>query len=471
MINIKIDSRKVVPGDTFVAIRGTNLDGHKFIDDVIKKGATCVVVDHDVEVPDSVKKIITKDTNEWLTNTLVNNYSDIINKMNLIGITGTNGKTTTAYLTYQLLNELGEKTAYIGTIGCYIPGEEVMELPNTTPNILDLYELLLNCLSKGVQTVAMETSSHGLSLGRTKGLKFKTGLFTNLTQDHLDYHKTMENYLNSKMLLLNQLEGTMLLNADDEASRKWEERFDKTKTFGRNGDIKLIDYRFQNTNTIINIEYLGKVYTITTNLLGEFNVYNYLGVLGIALERGYNIEDIIDKTQNVYPPKGRCELIPYNGGIIVVDYAHTPDAVEKIINTFKGYDIVTVFGCGGDRDRTKRPIMGSIASNLSDTVIVTSDNPRTEEPFKIIGDIVAGIDKRNFIISVDRKKAIELGVNASKPGTVVLILGKGHEDYQIIGREKHHFSDQEIVENYIKEKEAEKKEVKKLERKKEDKLK
>ena len=465
MINIKIDSRKVVPGDTFVAIRGTSVDGHKFIDDVIKKGASCVVVDHDVEVPDGVKKIITKDTNEWLTSVLVEHYSELINTMNLIGITGTNGKTTTAYLTYQLLNELGEKTAYIGTIGCYIPGEEAMELPNTTPNILDLYELLLNCLSKGVQTVAMETSSHGLALGRTKGLNFKTGLFTNLTQDHLDYHKTMENYLNSKMLLLNQLEGTMLLNSDDEASHKWEERFDKTKTFGKNGDIKLIDYRFQDTNTIINIEYLGKAYTITTNLLGEFNVYNYLGVLGIALERGYKIEEIIEKTLDVYPPKGRCELIPYNGGIIVVDYAHTPDAVEKIINTFKGYNVVTVFGCGGDRDRTKRPIMGSIASKLSDAVIVTSDNPRTEEPFKIIDDIVAGIEKRNFIISVDRKKAIELGVNASKPGTVVLILGKGHEDYQIIGKEKRHFSDQEVVENYIKEKE----EIKKLERKKEDK--
>ena len=468
MINIKIDSRKVVPGDTFVAIKGTNTDGHKFIDDVIEKGATCVVIDHDMPVPEGVDKIIVDDTNEWLTNTLVKNYSNAINSMNLIGITGTNGKTTTAYLTYQLLNELGEKTAYIGTIGCYIPGEEVIELPNTTPNILDLYELLLNALSKGVETVAMETSSHGLSLGRTKGLKFKTGLFTNLTQDHLDYHKTMDNYLNSKMLLLNQLEGTMLLNSDDEASSKWEERFSKTKTFGKNGDIKLIDYRFENTNTIINIEYLGKEYTITTNLLGEFNVYNYLGVLGIALERGYSIEDIIDKTKDVYPPKGRCELIPYNGGIIVVDYAHTPDAVEKIINTFKGYDVVTVFGCGGDRDKTKRPIMGSIASNLSNVAIVTSDNPRTEEPMRIIDDIVAGIKKKNYIIASDRKKAIELGVNAAKPGTVVLILGKGHEDYQIIGREKHHFSDQEVVENYIKEKEAlcREEEAKKLERKK-----
>ncbi len=468
MINIKIDSRKVVPGDTFVAIKGTNTDGHKFIDDVIEKGATCVVIDHDMPVPEGVDKIIVDDTNEWLTNTLVKNYSNAINSMNLIGITGTNGKTTTAYLTYQLLNELGEKTAYIGTIGCYIPGEEVLELPNTTPNILDLYELLLNALSKGVETVAMETSSHGLSLGRTKGLKFKTGLFTNLTQDHLDYHKTMDNYLNSKMLLLNQLEGTMLLNSDDEASSKWEERFSKTKTFGKNGDIKLIDYRFENTNTIINIEYLGKEYTITTNLLGEFNVYNYLGVLSIALERGYSIEDIIDKTKDVYPPKGRCELIPYNGGIIVVDYAHTPDAVEKIINTFKGYDVVTVFGCGGDRDKTKRPIMGSIASNLSNVAIVTSDNPRTEEPMRIIDDIVAGIKKKNYIIAVDRKKAIELGVNAAKPGTVVLILGKGHEDYQIIGREKHHFSDQEVVENYIKEKEAlcREEEAKKLERKK-----
>ena len=469
MINIKIDSRKVEPGDIFVALKGTNTDGHEFIDDVIEKGATCVVIDHDMPVPEGVEKIIVDDTNEWLTNTLVEKLSDAINTMNLIGITGTNGKTTTAYLTYQLLNELGEKTAYIGTIGCYIPGEDVIELPNTTPNILDLYELLLTCLFKGVKTVAMETSSHGLSQGRTKGLKFKTGLFTNLTQDHLDYHKTMENYLQSKLLLLKQLKGTMIVNSDDEVAYKWDERYDKITTFGRNGDIKLIDYRFENTNTIITIEYLGKEYTITTNLLGEFNVYNYLGVLGIALDRGYRIEDIIYKTKDVYPPKGRCELIPYNGGIIVVDYAHTPDAVEKIINTFKGYDVVTVFGCGGDRDKTKRPIMGSIASNLSNVAIVTSDNPRTEDPMRIINDIVAGIKKKNYIISPDRKKAIELGVNAAKPGTVVLILGKGHEDYQIIGREKHHFSDQEVVKNYIIEKEAlrkEEEEIKKLERKK-----
>ena len=453
MIKYKIDSRKVEKNDCFIAIRGNTVDGHDYIKQAIYNGSRTVVVDHRIEdLPPTVYQIVTPDTKKWLEHMLVQGFSDEINEMNLIGITGTNGKTTTAYLTYQMLNKMGEKCAYIGTIGCYIPGMDKIELPNTTPNILDLYDLLLTAKKMGCRHVAMEVSSQGLDMDRTLGLKFQTGLFTNLTQDHLDYHKTMDNYLNCKMKLLDQLEGTMLLNSDDEASNKWKTRYNKCKTYGLNGEIKLISYEDDLLGTSIKVEVEGKEYNIHTNLKGKFNVYNYLSCLSIALESGKSMDEIIKVTPFIYPPKGRCEIIPVNEGIAVVDYAHTPDAVENIINTFnenKTGRIITVIGCGGDRDATKRPIMGNIASTMSDFTIFTNDNPRTEDPVKIMNDILVGTKNNRFAVIYDRKEAIEKAIDLMNPGDVILILGKGHEDYQIIGRTKYHFDDREIVENYI----------------------
>lgn len=451
MINIKIDSRKIQPGDTFVALKGTTVDGHNFIDKAIENGAVKVVVEHDVNC--NVEKLIVEDTNEWLTNYISETYSKEANELNIIGVTGTNGKTTTAYLTYQVLNKLGIKTAYIGTIGFYLPDENFIEIPNTTPNILDLYELILTAKEKGCKNIMMEVSSHALHQDRVKGLKYKVAAFTNLTQDHLDYHKTMENYLEAKKLILKQLEGPMIINADDSYAKNWEESYPNIKTFGLNGtDYKIITFNDTEHGTYIKFGTPEKEYEIETNLRSTFNVYNYLTCLSLVNNMGYSIEDILAITPSIYPPKGRCEQIKVKSGEAVIDYAHTPDAVEKIVKAFtenKKGRVITIVGCGGDRDPKKRPIMGKIAAENSDYVIFTSDNPRTEDPELIMKDILAGVDTDNYEVLLDRREAIAKALDMIEKNDVVLILGKGHEDYQILGHTKVHLDDAEEVRKYI----------------------
>ena len=451
MINIKIDSRKVEKGDTFVALRGATVDGHNYITQAIENGATKVVIDHDMDVP--VEKLVVEDTDKWITDYISNTYQDEANKLNLIAVTGTNGKTTTAYLTYQILNKLGSKTAYIGTIGFYLPDEDFIELPNTTPNILDLYELILTAKEKGCKNVMMEVSSHALDMSRVKGLKYKVAAFTNLTQDHLDYHKTMENYLAAKMLILKQLDGPMIINSDDPCAKKWLDNYTNTKTYGFNGtDYQIESYTDTEKGTLLKFKTPEKEYEVETNLRSRFNVYNYITTLSLINNLGYSIEDILKVTPEIYPPKGRCEIIKVKNGEAVIDYAHTPDAVEKIIDAFtenKKGRVITIVGCGGDRDPKKRPIMGRIAAEKSDYVVFTSDNPRTEDPQKIMDDILAGVTTKNYEVELDRPKAIVKALDMIEENDAVLILGKGHEDYQIIGHEKHHLDDSEEVQKYI----------------------
>lgn len=453
MIKIKIDSKKIEKGDTFVAIKGTNVDGHDFIEQAITNGATKVVIDHDIVLNADIEKVIVPDTNKWLTDYVSENYANEINELKIVGVTGTNGKTTTAYLTYQMLNNLGEKTAYIGTIGFYIPDKDIVELPNTTPNILDLYELLLEAKNSGCQTVMMEVSSHALSLERVKGLKYEVVAFTNLTQDHLDYHKTMSSYLEAKQLILKQLDGPMIINSDDDTSKDWQDKYNNTKTYGFSGEnYKIISYEDTKTGTLIKFVVDNKEYQVETNLKSKFNVYNYMTTLALVNNLGYDVETIINITPKVFPPKGRCQIIRVKEGIAVIDYAHTPDAVEKIIQAFlehKKGRIITLVGCGGDRDPKKRPIMGKIASDNSDYVIFTSDNPRTEDPSKIMEDILPGVSTDNYEVELDRRKAIVKGLEMINKDDVVLILGKGHEDYQILGHEKVHLDDAEEVEKYL----------------------
>ena len=450
MINIKIDSRKVSPGDTFVALKGATVDGHDFIAKAIEAGATKIVAEKEIDC--DVETLIVENTNEWLTNYISENYSEEINEMNIIGVTGTNGKTTTAYLTYQILNALGSKTAYIGTIGFYQPDKEFIELPNTTPNILDLYELFLAAKENGCKNVMMEVSSHALHQERVKGIKYKVAAFTNLTQDHLDYHETMDNYLDAKKLILKQLEGSMIVNIDDPYGIKWTD-YNNCKTLGTKGtDYKIESYNDTEHGTKITFSTKEKEYEVETNLRSTFNVYNYLTSLALINSLGFSIEDIINVTNKVYPPKGRCEQIKVKDGEAVVDYAHTPDAVEKIINAFtenKKGKVITIVGCGGDRDPKKRPIMGRIAAENSDYVVFTSDNPRTEDPQAIMDDILAGVSTSNYEVELDRRTAIKKALDMIEKDDVVLILGKGHEDYQIIGHEKIHLDDAEEVRKYL----------------------
>lgn len=449
MINIKTNSRKVKPGDTFVAIKGFTVDGHDYIEDAIKAGATKIVCEHGSY---SVETLVVPSTKEWVQKYIVDNYKDEVNKLRIIGVTGTNGKTTTCFLTYQALKKLGVNAAYMGTIGFYY-GDTKYELNNTTPEILDLYSYFIEALEHGVTDVVMEVSSHSLCEKRVEGLEFSEVAFTNLTEDHLDYHKTMENYLNAKLLILKQIkkDGVVIVNNDDDYGKYFE--VGNYKTLGYSGDnYKILDYSQTSKGTLISFMVDGRKYEIETNLRSKFNVYNYLTCLALLNNLGFSIEEIAEVTKSIYPPKGRCEQISVNGGEAVIDYAHTPDAVDKIISAFlenKKGKVITIVGCGGDRDPLKRPIMGNIASEKSDYVIFTSDNPRTEDPKAILDDIIKGVRKDNYEVEIDRPTAIRKGLDMIGKNDVLLILGKGHEDYQIIGHTKHHLDDAEEVRKYL----------------------
>ena len=440
----------VEKGDIFVAIKGKNYDGHNYIKEAMEKGAKCAIVEYYTN--SGIMELKVPNTTKWLEDYLVGTYAPEINTLNILGVTGTNGKTTTSYLTYEILNELGSKTAYIGTIGFYIPGEEVKILDNTTPSIRDLYDLLLTAKYKGCDNVVMEVSSHSLDQERLKGLKLKSAGFTNLTQDHLDYHKTMDNYFKAKEKILNYLEGPLVVNTDDQYGRKLDQEYSNTITYGYVArDLKILGYEETGNGTLLNFLNKCQSYEVETNLKASFNVYNYLAALGLVASLGYSMEDVISVTDKVTAPRGRCERIKVKNGEAIIDYAHTPDAVGKIINAFttnKKGRVITVLGCGGDRDKKKRSIMGGIATEFSDYVIFTSDNPRTEDPKAILKDMTKWISKDNYEIVLDRREAISKALDMIVGNDTVLILGKGHEDYQIIGREKHHLDDKEEVESY-----------------------
>ena len=448
MLNIKTDSRKVVKGDTFIALKGNTVDGHDFSDSAIKNGAEKIICEHGKYDVDTIN---VSDTHEYLKDYLVNNYSKEFEDLKLIGVTGTSGKTTTCFLTYQILNKLGIKTCYIGTIGCYIDND-VVELSNTTPDILELYNLLLTAKEKCCKVIVMEVSSHSLAEERIKGLKFDVCAFTNLSQDHLDYHKTMEEYCKCKAKIVNYLKdnGKIIVNVDDEYSKYFI--CDKSLSLGINGsNYKIKEFHMENTHTDILFNVNNDSYEVRTNLIGKFNVYNYLTSLALINNLGISVNDIINVTDSINAPVGRAQIVKVGTSIAVIDYAHKPDAVSKIIPLFREVTkgkIITIIGCGGDRDPMKRPIMGNIATSLSDYVILTNDNPRTEDEKLIMKDILEGITTDNYEVIYDRKEAIKKGISMLKNNDCLLILGKGHEDYQIIGRTKIHLSDyEEVIKN------------------------
>ncbi len=445
-MNIKVDSRKVEEGDTFVALKGVNDDGHKYVMDAIANGAKKVVV-HDGLY--SVETLVVKDTHEYLINYLKENYYDEIKDMKLIGITGTNGKTTSCYLLWQALNKLGIKAAYIGTIGFYI-NDCVKMLDNTTPDILDLYEMFLESKKQGCQYVVMEVSSHSLSFKRVGGLKFDYAIFTNLTQDHLDYHDNMKNYALAKQELFKNVkdDGYAIVNIDDDY-HKYYLLENHNITYGQNpSDYQIVAFKDDMEGSNFKIKHEEVIAEYQTHLIGKYNIYNLINTIIVLKNEKFKSSDIYNIVSELSEPPGRVEKIKLPLGLVIIDYAHTPDAVAKVIKAIKELakgKVYTVVGCGGNRDKKKRPLMGKIATDLSDYVIFTSDNPRKEDPLAIINDIVQNLDNKNYEIEENREKALFKGIQKLSKNDILLVLGKGHEDYQVIGDEKIHFSDKEMI--------------------------
>lgn len=433
------DSRKVKKGDIFIAIKGINGDGHDYIKDAINRGCSKVICEYGNYDYDNIE--IVDSTKEYMDSYIKSKYVDIVKNLKLIGITGTNGKTTTSFLIYQALNKVGIRCAYIGTIGFYMDGNKYDNV-NTTPDILSLYHMLIECVRNDIEYVVMEVSSQGLYYDRVKYLEFDYAVFTNLTQDHLDFHKTMDEYLKCKLKLFDMLKynGVSIINSDDKHYKNFIT--DNTITYGLSGDYKISDIN-NNSFKVNNIMY-------NTKLIGNYNIYN-ISVVIIILELlnidSDTIKSVVGKLESA---PGRMEKINYKDSTIIIDYAHTPDAVEKVIKAVKGDNrVITIIGCGGNRDSTKRKYMGKIASDNSDYVIYTSDNPRYEDAYDIILDMIQLLDSFNYEIIVNRKKAIIKGIQMLKKGDILLILGKGHENYQEINGIKYHFSDKEVVLDYI----------------------
>ncbi|HEY6008385.1 MAG TPA: UDP-N-acetylmuramoyl-L-alanyl-D-glutamate--2,6-diaminopimelate ligase [Geobacteraceae bacterium] len=471
------DSRQARPGGLFFALRGAAVDGHRFLAAAVEAGATAVVVEDDSTVPAGVTCVTVADSRLAMSLMAAAFYGEPTARVPLVGITGTNGKTTTTYIVEAILEAAGIPAAVLGTVS-YRFRDRTIPAPHTTPESVELQRILRQLVAEGARGVVMEVSSHALEQRRVDGCRFDVGVFTNLTRDHLDYHRDMENYLTSKLRLFSELlrpdatkaRRCSVVNSDD----PYAERFvagsaAPVLTYGLGSGAQVtareIDFSVDGIGALL-VTPLGEV-PFRSQLLGRFNLANILAAAaaGVALELPLAaIRAGIEGHHNV---PGRLERVANNRGItLLVDYAHTGDALENVLRTLKELAtarIITVFGCGGDRDRGKRPIMGEVAGRYSDLAVITSDNPRTEDPRAILAEVRSGIlplglreydaaeigrdgsagADKGFVVVENRREAIRLAVRAARPGDVVLLAGKGHEDYQIIGREKHHFDDRE----------------------------
>jgi len=461
--SVTCDSREVKKGALFIAIKGTSFDGHIFINNAIKSGAAAIMVDENFRVSEnfSIPLIAVSDTREGISIAASNFYKKPFEKLFLIGITGTNGKTTTSYLIENILNYSEIKTGLMGTVD-YRFADEYIKSSITTPDSVTLMEIMAKMKISGVSHVVMEVSSHALDQKRVSAIPFNVGVFTNLTRDHMDYHNTLENYFQAKSLLFKNLSHSAwaVINGDcDYGTRLVEMTNAKIITYGFSNrcDIQAceVDMNIHGTKGLI-LSPFGNFHFFLP-IPGKFNVYNALAAFAVGICSGIDAEKAAEalSIKNTIP--GRLESIANRSGkYIFVDYSHTPDALEKAIKTLRPLvsgRIITVFGCGGDRDKGKRPIMGEIAVRLSDIAILTSDNPRTEDPEKIIKDILVGIQnssnsssyEKKYFIDSDRRKAIFAAISTADKDDAVLIAGKGHETYQIIGTVKQPFDDRLVA--------------------------
>jgi UDP-N-acetylmuramoyl-L-alanyl-D-glutamate--2,6-diaminopimelate ligase len=446
------DSRAVAPGDWFVAVRGSQSDGHRFIRGALDRGAVALVVERADAAAPAPQVVVTDSRRAALALARAWN-GDPAAALTLVGITGTNGKTTTTALVRHLLNADG-CAGSIGTLGA-IDGRGGT-VPSTagnltTPGAVDLQATLAAMRARGVSRVAMETSSHSLDQGRLDGLAFAAGVFTNVTRDHLDYHGTMEDYLAAKLRLAALLapDGTAVVNADDPAWHAMPGEIPRL-TFGVEGpaDLRAEDLVLDAAGSRFRLAGRFGAADVTLPLLGDFNVANALGAAGAALALGRPLGEVAARLSSAPQVPGRMERLATRPCTVLRDYAHTPDALERALRTLRPLTrgrLIVLFGCGGDRDRGKRPMMGRLAADLADLAVVTSDNPRTEDPDAILADIEAGMDGVPHRREVDRRRAIALALEEGSEGDTILLAGKGHETYQVIGTEKQPFDEREIV--------------------------
>lgn len=456
---INIDSRKIEDGHVFVAMRGTQVDGHAFIGKAIELGAKTIVCEEKpVEPVDGVSYVVVKSTGDVVGEMATQFYGDPSRKLKLCGVTGTNGKTTIATLLFNMFRQMGHKCGLLSTVCNYIE-DEAVPASHTTPDPIELNRLLARMVEAGCEYAFMECSSHAIEQRRIGGLRFVGGMFTNLTQDHLDYHKTMENYRDAKKLFFDTLpkDAFAIINADDKNGMfmvQNSKAIVKTYSYQRMADFKarIVECHFEG----MYLEIDGK--EVGVQFIGKYNVSNLLAVYGAARMLGKSQDEILVVLSTLKSVSGRMEPVRSpEGWTAVVDYAHTPDAIENVLKAInevvdgKG-QVITVCGCGGNRDKTKRPLMAQEAVKQSDRVIITSDNPRNEEPQDIINDMLAGLNPQQMkkvIAIVDRREAIKAACMMAQKGDVILIAGKGHEDYQIVKGVKHHFDDKEEVRAFI----------------------
>ncbi|GIK20878.1 MAG: UDP-N-acetylmuramoyl-L-alanyl-D-glutamate--2,6-diaminopimelate ligase [Ignavibacteriaceae bacterium] len=462
--DIVYDSRKVQKNSVFVAVKGFNNDGHRFLQEAIAKGAIAVVVEDNEALPDDlithsqIAKILVKDSRKALAELSKGFYKNPTSTLKLIGITGTNGKTTSAFILKNIFQSNGYKSGLIGTIANYI-GTERVDSKLTTPESNDLNKMFYEMIQSGCEFAVMEVSSHSLILNRVYGLDFKTAIFSNITSDHLDFHKSFDDYLKAKKILFDNLNNSSfaIINKDDKNSEQIvKDSKAEVFTYGISdgSDYKIKNIIYDLTGTDFTITYKKTDYKIHTSLIGVFNAYNAASAFAAAHCLGFSTEKIVKGIESTPQVPGRFEVLGKGMKKIIVDYSHTADSLEKALQAIREIvkdkkQVVTVFGCGGDRDKTKRAVMGKIASELSDRVFVTSDNPRTENPLSIIDDIKKGISKNNFELEENREEAIKKAIQSSNDSAVVLIAGKGHESYQEINGVRNHFSDQEVALKYL----------------------
>lgn len=466
---IAYDSRLVKEGFIFVAIRGFSVDGHTYIKDAIGRGAVGVVLEKEIELQNGYPYDLQNgiafaevdDSREALASLASVFYKEPSKKLSLIGITGTNGKTTTSYILKSILEKWGKKVGLLGTIN-YIIDKKIVSASHTTPESLELQSYLRDMVDNGTEYAVIEISSHALELKRLVGCLFKLALFTNFSQDHLDFHGTMDEYFTAKRRLFAPdylaKDGYAILNWDDPMVRSLAEELScNLITCGFEKGAML---RAENTGEgwknglSFEIQSPEGSFTVSSGLIGRINIYNILMAAGAAYALGIDRDVIIEGIREVKPVKGRFEKIDEGQKFLcIVDYAHTEDALQKLVQEARRITkgkIITVFGCGGDRDRTKRPKMGAVAAELSDFVIITSDNPRTENPVEIIKGIIKGIKKDNYTVQSDRSSAIKQAVSMAETGDTLLVAGKGHEDYQEINGIRYPFSDKEVIKKAIK---------------------